>query len=101
MNSKLIDDIRKELDSGNITSDDLFLDAVSKAHKYQDEYNCFVTIMDKKEEIESDSPLRGICYGLKDNISTKEILTTASSNILKDFIILFILSPLILLFLNQ
>lgn len=89
MNSKLIDDIRKELDSGNITSDDLFLDAVSKAHKYQDEYNCFVTIMDKKEEMESDSLLRGICYGLKDNISTKGMLTTGSSNILKDYIPLY------------
>ena len=89
MNSKLIDDIRRSLDSGDITSEQLFLDAVSMAHKYQDEYNSFVTIMEKKEEIESNSLLSGITYGLKDNISTKGILTTGSSNILKDYIPLY------------
>lgn len=86
---RLIDDIRKELDKGTATSHELFEEAVSKAKKYQDEYNSFVTIMDKKEELESDSILSGIPYALKDNISTKGILTTASSNILKDYIPLY------------
>ena len=86
MVSKLIDEIRKELDNGTVTSDMLFNEAVSKAHTYQDEYNSFVTIMDNKEELESNSILSGIPYALKDNISTKGILTTASSNILKDYI---------------
>lgn len=86
MTSKLIDEIRKELDNGTVTSDMLFNEAVSKAHTYQDEYNSFVTIMDNKEELESNSILSGIPYALKDNISTKGILTTASSNILKDYI---------------
>ena len=36
-----------------------------------------------------DSILKGIPYGLKDNISTKGILTTGSSNILKDYIPLY------------
>ena len=89
MTDKLIDDIRNELDNGNITSGELFDESVSKASKYQEEYNSFVTIMDKKEEMEGTSILRGIPYALKDNISTKGILTTASSNILKDYIPLY------------
>lgn len=89
MTNKLIDEIRNNLDNGNVTSEMLFEEATSKAKKYQDEYNSFVTIMDNKEELEGNSILRGIPYALKDNISTKGILTTASSNILKDYIPLY------------
>lgn len=89
MTNKLIDEIRNNLDNGSVTSEMLFEEATSKARGYQDEYNCFVTIMDKKEEVEGNSILRGIPYALKDNISTRGILTTASSNILKDYIPLY------------
>ncbi len=89
MTNKLIDDIRRELDSGNITSQELFDESVSRARKYQDKYNAFVTIIDKMEEVENRSMLSGIPYALKDNISTKGILTTGSSNILKDYIPLY------------
>ena len=89
MTEKFIDDIRNGLDSGKVTSDKLFEETVNKAYKYQDVYNSFVTIMDKKDEVCSNSILSGIPYALKDNISTKGILTTASSNILKDYIPLY------------
>lgn len=87
--AKCIDDMRKELDKNLVTSQELFEEARRKAYKYQDEYNSFVTIMDKKEEEDGDSILRGIPYALKDNISTKGILTTGSSNLLKNYIPLY------------
>ena len=50
-------------------------------------YNSFVTILeDTKLNEETSSVLSNIPYALKDNISTKGILTTASSNTLKDYI---------------
>ncbi len=89
MTNKYIDEIREALDTDKTTSEELFNESRDKAIKYQKEYNSFVTIIDKKEELDSDSVIRGIPYALKDNISTKGILTTASSNILKDYIPLY------------
>ena len=40
----LISDLRENLDNGSITSEELFKEAVSLANKYQEPYNCFVTI---------------------------------------------------------
>ncbi|HPE14776.1 MAG TPA: amidase family protein [Bacilli bacterium] len=60
-------------------------EAVSRAKKYQDRYNSFVTIIDDYQN-ENSGILKGIPYALKDNLSTKGIITTASSNMLKDYI---------------
>lgn len=83
---KLITDLRKDLDCGNVTSEELFNNATFLAHKYQEEYNSFVTILDKYNHTESNSLIDGIPYSLKDNFSTKGILTTGSSNILEDYV---------------
>lgn len=81
-----IKEIREELDNGKSTVKDVFLYSVNRARKYQDEYNSFVTILDDYEEVKSDSILSGIPYALKDNVSTKGILTTASSKILSNYV---------------
>lgn len=83
---KTITDLRKELDEGKVSQEELFSKANNLAHAYQEEYNSFVTILDKSKIKETDSILCGIPYALKDNFSTSGILTTASSNILKDYI---------------
>ncbi len=83
---KTILDLRSDLDSGKVTSLELFNESNLKAHKYQEKFNSFVTIIDKKEEALSNSLLSGIPYALKDNFSTKGILSTASSNILKNYV---------------
>lgn len=83
---KSITDLRNALDNGSITSEKLFDESIKLAKESQEKYNPFVTIMDNYEKIDSNSILSGIPYALKDNISTSGILTTASSNILKNYV---------------
>ena len=78
--------LREKLDKGEVNSSELFNEANKLAHKYQDEYNSFVTIIDEKKEMINKSLISGIPYALKDNFSTTGILTTGSSNILKDYV---------------
>ena len=83
---KSILELRELLDNGAVSVEELFSDANTMAHSFQDEYNSFVTIIDKLKYKERDTKLCGIPYALKDNFSTSGILTTASSNILKDYV---------------
>lgn len=81
-----ITELREMLDSGSISSKELFQEATKLALDSQKVYNPFVTILDDYQEITSKSMISGIPYALKDNISTKGILTTGSSNILKNYV---------------
>lgn len=91
MIERTIEELRKDLDSGKVTSSELIKESLELAHKYQDDYNSFVTICDDAtyNETNSDSALNGIPCAIKDNISTKGILSTASSNILKNYVPFF------------
>ncbi len=82
----MIRELNKKLIKEEILATELFEKAKEKALKHQKKYNCFVTINEKFKQKESNSLLNGIPYSLKDNISTSGILTTASSNILKDYV---------------
>ena len=77
--------IIRDLELSN--KEELLKESLKKAHENQDLCNSFVTIIDDaKLKKEVDSPLCNIPYVLKDNYSTKGILTTGSSNTLKDYI---------------
>lgn len=81
-----IDELRRLLDDKKVTVEELFDESIKLAKDYQDDYNSFVTILDKCSYKDRDSILNGIPYSLKDNFSTSNILSTASSNILKDYV---------------
>lgn len=84
---KTITDLRKDLDNGVVTSEELFNESVDLANKFQADYNAFVTILSKyKMKKKKDTLITGIPYALKDNFSTSGILTTGSSNIMKDYV---------------
>ena len=83
---KSITELREELDNKTTTPEELFEKANKLASYFQDDYNSFVTIVDKCKYKDRDSKVSGVPYALKDNFSTSGILTTASSNILKDYV---------------
>ena len=83
---KSIVELREELEKGKTTPEELFDKATKLARYFQDDYNSFVTIIDKFKYKDRDSKINGIPYALKDNFSTTGILTTAFSNILKDYV---------------
>lgn len=87
---KSIEELHKLLINGDVTSDELVKESLEKSHEIQDKCNAFVTILDDaKGEKVTDNLLSGIPYGVKDNYSTKDILSTGSSNTLKDYIPFF------------
>ncbi len=89
--NKGIVELHEELKAGNITSQDLVDESLKKSHELQSECNAFVTIMDDVSGLEKvgDDLLSGIPYGIKDNLSTKGVLSTGSSNTLKDYVPFF------------
>lgn len=87
---KSIKEIHKALKEGLVTSDELVRESIQKSYKVQDKCNAFVTILDDaKGSLVTDDLLSGIPYGVKDNYSTKDVLSTGSSNTLKDYVPFF------------
>ena len=90
MIEKSIKQLHDDLVSGKVTSDELVKESLKKSHELQDRCNAFVTILDDAKGVEvTDNLLSGIPYGVKDNYSTKGILSTGSSNTLKDYVPFF------------
>ena len=82
--NKSIDDIKLIDDKER-----LFNECILKCKESQESVNAFVTIIDKFECSDLNGVLGGVPYSLKDNFSTKGILTTGSSNILSDYVPVF------------
>ena len=86
----MLDELHSKLINKEISSDELVEETLKKSHEVQDKLNAFVTICDDvKSNGVNDNVLSGIPYVSKDNLSTKDILTTASSNTLKDYVPFF------------
>ena len=88
--NKSITELHEMLVKGEVTSDELVKESLKLSHEVEDKYNAFVTILDDAKGGEvTDNLLSGIPYGVKDNYSTKDILSTGSSNTLKDYVPFF------------
>ena len=87
---KSIEEIHEALLNKEVTVKELISESLERSYKLQDTCNAFVTIIDDAKEVEvTDNLLSGIPYGIKDNYSTKGILSTGSSNTLKDYVPFF------------
>ena len=83
----MIKKLHESLKNKEITSDSLVKEAIRKAEASQSTINAFVTI--QKDAVANDdinTLLSGIPVAIKDNFSTKGILSTGSSNTLKDYV---------------
>lgn len=90
MMDKGIRSLHEALKEGKVTSEELVKESLEKSHKLQEECNAFVTILDDAKGAEvTDDLLSGIPFGIKDNYSTKDILSTGSSNTLRDYVPFF------------
>lgn len=93
--NKSIEELHELLKKGEVSVKDLTLEAIDVSHIIQDKYNAFVTILDDTlentewEDKDKDNLLWGIPYGIKDMYATKDILTTGSSNTLKNYVPFF------------
>ena len=92
---KSILELHELLVSKKVTPLDLAKDAIEAAKK--DNNNAFEYIMEKEAieiasnlgEVEVNNPLWGIPFVIKDNMSTKDVPTTGSSNILNGYVPVF------------
>jgi len=88
--NKSIEEIHKALINKEVTVDELIKESLEKSKEVQNDCNAFVTILEDPKAVEvTDDLLSGIPYGVKDNYSTKDVLSTGSSNTLKDYVPFF------------
>lgn len=85
----MLEELHNKLKNKELTSNELIEDTLKKSHEVQDKLNAFVTICDDATGSVNENILSGIPYVAKDNLSTKDILSTASSNTLKDYVPFF------------
>lgn len=87
--NKSIEELHDLLIKKEVTTEELIKESLELSNEIQKKYNAFVTIIDDAKGNVTDNLLSGIPYGIKDMYSTKGILTTGSSNTLKDYVPFF------------
>ena len=89
-NRLTIEELHQKLINKEITVEDLIKESKELEKTLQEKCNAFDFIIDNVEAKEvTDNMLSGIPYGVKANYSTKGILSTGSSNTLKDYVPFF------------
>lgn len=85
--NKSIKELHELLLNKNVSDEELIQEAIQKSHEVQAKYNAFVTICDDAKATNvTDELVSGIPFGVKDNYSTKDVLSTGSSNTLKNYV---------------
>ncbi|WP_220751073.1 Asp-tRNA(Asn)/Glu-tRNA(Gln) amidotransferase subunit GatA [Apilactobacillus xinyiensis] len=93
--NKNIAEIHESLVNGDITAEQLTTEVIKNAKNNEDKIGAFITINEEQaiaeakkvdeKGIDPDNLLSGIPVALKDNLLTKDILTTAGSKMLYNF----------------
>lgn len=86
-----IEDIHRQLKTGEISSAELTKETIERAKAANQSLNAFITFdeqaVQKAEQVKiSDNLFSGLPYALKDNILTNQLRTTAGSKMLENFI---------------
>jgi len=90
LNKLSIEELHQKLINKEITVEELVNESIKLSKELQNSCNAFDFIIDNPTIYEvNDNLLSGIPYGVKANYSTKGILSTGSSNTLKDYIPFF------------
>ncbi len=85
--NKTIEELHELLKKGQVTPKELVDESLKLSKEVQEKCNAFVTIIDKPKIMPAnENMLSGIPFGIKDNYSTEGILSTGSSNTLKDYV---------------
>lgn len=89
LNTLTLTEAIKKLKAKEISHTELYVDIQAKIAKDNPDLNIYLTLdtdaLGKAEKL-LDTPLAGIPIAMKDNFLTKGLRTTASSNVLKDFV---------------
>ena len=78
--------LQEQIKKKEVTKEEVLYQSLKDTHENHEKCNSFVTILDDTCLNEKTGILEGIPYALKDNFSTKGILTTGSSNTLKNYV---------------
>ncbi|MDD5005917.1 MAG: Asp-tRNA(Asn)/Glu-tRNA(Gln) amidotransferase subunit GatA [Candidatus Omnitrophica bacterium] len=86
LNTKTAHELIDLLNKGQITQNEILSDLKSQIKKTEPKIKAYAHAPNNSEPVNKDSFLKGIPIAIKDNICTKEALTTCSSHILDGFI---------------
>ena len=88
-----IDSLNKKLANGSLSADKLTKDTVANIKDENKKLNAWITVADDAKPAEnldfSKNKLAGIPIGIKDNITTKGVKTTAASHMLYNYVPVF------------